>query len=229
MDSNAKRPRGRPRGPSPRLVQLDQPVLDQAAELILEERIPPTTAFRRIVPGIKDTRIRRLQERWRNCGQETLAAAEERKRVRVRKVQEEAVARVRSPASFPWSVDPGFLRALTSILTLDHPSVPTSVIESFSASKNLNELHWLWDCPFVSEMVRMTQPLASSPYMEQTKIVLAAAEQVLGPLGQALTAAEASGISRVSEKAMKALGISRITEISKLIENWPELRLGKQI
>ena len=78
MNESERRGRGRPRGPSEKLLKTDLPLLVAAADIVLATRLAPTTAFRRVSPGIGDSRVRRLQQRWKERGSQLLADAKAR-------------------------------------------------------------------------------------------------------------------------------------------------------
>ena len=124
MSGNEKRGRGRPKGPSQRLLKTDQPVLVAAADVVLATKMAPTTAFRRVAPGIEDSHVRRLQQRWKDCGSQLLADAGAR-HASLQRARSGALAAVAAAAS-PW-INPRVMAELLGNSPWNNPAVMEAV------------------------------------------------------------------------------------------------------
>ena len=158
-----KRKRGRPRGPS----KDDQLLLAKIADdLVADPSLKPTTAMRRRTKGILPCPVRRLQGRWKDSGEQYLAAAHARRKAATERAQE------RSYHSGPAYGVAGSFDRLSRQMAAGEP--PYGVAGSFERlsrqmAEQINGTAFLGES---RRLARLVQDTIESPALREARRVL---------------------------------------------------------
>lgn len=162
----AKRRRGRPPGSG----IDDSKDLRAVADLLLAEpKLKPTTAMKRVVYGIGDNQLRRLQDKWKVGKDCLLAEARERAREHARqaearrKAAEQAhlLSLAPSPSLAAGALLPGSATLTLAMMVLPPDSALGIAMEMTKLIQNLPETHPLRIADTIAKLSRRLDPLSA--------------------------------------------------------------------
>jgi hypothetical protein len=139
-----------------------------AVLMVADSALKPTTAAKRVVKGIGDTHLRRLQVKWKMFGQELLAAAAEKRAAELRRAKERRISQASQDMPIPrasasmfqnWPIiDPSLAETLRTFTELPGIKAMRELQESLQASPLMKLMETLRESPLTKMLQEIRQP-----------------------------------------------------------------------